>query len=138
MCRVGGFLFAKIRPLAGGGQRQDPDQETGNFLPGKILPLCGGIAEGYPTETVSTELHPDVESAVSALRPFVSGLAADGYTLEVSLSSAGSLWVEIVAGPDACEDCLIPKQMFTGMIFSRLNSQGVDFSDLALVYPADL
>ena len=87
---------------------------------------------------MSTELHPDVESAVSALRPFVSGLAADGYTLEVSLSSAGSLRVEIVAGRDACEDCLIPKQMFTGMIFSRLNSQGVDFSDLALVYPADL
>lgn len=83
------------------------------------------------------EPRPDVEAAVSALAPFSSGLAADGYVLEVGRSDSGGLRVEIVAGPDACEDCLIPKEMFTGMLSSRLSSRGVEFSDLSLVYPAD-
>ena len=76
-----------------------------------------------------------MRSAVSALAPFSSGLAADGYALEVSRSASGGLRVEIVAGPDACEDCLIPREMFTGMLSSRLTSEGVEFSDLSLVYP---
>ncbi|MCQ3802506.1 MAG: hypothetical protein OXC98_09145 [bacterium] len=87
-----------------------------------------GIVTGKP--------HPDVESAASALMPFSSGLAADGYALEVSAAATGSLQVEIVAGPDACEDCLIPKEMFKGMLSSRLGSEGVAFSELILVYPA--
>ncbi len=71
------------------------------------------------------------------MAPFSSGLAADGYALKVRRSVSGGLAVEIAAGPDACEDCLIPKDMFTGMLFSRLTSEGVEFSDLSLVYPAD-
>lgn len=81
--------------------------------------------------------RPDVTSAVSALKPFASGLAADGYALEVSRLDGDGLRVEIAAGPDACEDCLIPREMFTGMLSSRLNSEGVEFSDLVLVYPGD-
>jgi len=45
------------------------------------------------------------------------------------------LRVEIVAGPDACEECLIPKEMFEGMVRSRLGSEGVEFSDVSVVYP---
>ena len=45
--------------------------------------------------------------------------------------------MEIVAGPDACEECLIPKEMFAGMLSSRLNSEGMDFSCMTLVHPAD-
>lgn len=78
-----------------------------------------------------------MRSAISALAPFSSGLAADGYALEVSSSGVGSLQVEIVAGSDACEDCLIPKEMFSGMVSSRLTSQGVAFSELVLIYPTD-
>lgn len=79
--------------------------------------------------------RPDVETAAAALEPFSSGLAADGYTLEVSGADSGGLVVEIVAGPDACEECLIPKEMFAGMLSSRLNSEGMEVSDLTLVYP---
>lgn len=57
--------------------------------------------------------------------------------MEVSMVGAGSLRIEIVAGPDACEDCLIPKEMFEGMLSSRLGSQGVAFSEMTLVYPTD-
>ncbi|MCE2527446.1 MAG: hypothetical protein J4G00_07930 [Actinomycetia bacterium] len=86
---------------------------------------------------MSGKLQPDVESAVSALQPFSSGLAADGYSLVVSLLHEHGLRVEIVAGPDACEDCLIPKEMFTEMLSTRLSCQGVSFSEFTLVYPND-
>ena len=83
------------------------------------------------------EHQDDAEPAVAALAPFANGLSADGYTLEVSRPSSERLRVEIVAGPDACEECLIPKEMFEGMLSSRLRSEGVVFSDLSLIYPSD-
>ena len=86
---------------------------------------------------MSRELQPEMESAIVVLKPFSSGLAADGYALEVSRTDSGGLMGEIVAGPDAREECLIPKEMFAGMLSSRLSSEGMEFSDLTLVYPAD-
>ena len=83
----------------------------------------------------SGEREAGLEPARSALRPFSGGLAADGYSLEVTRSGSGGLRVEIVAGPDACEDCLIPKDMFEGMVRSRLGSEGVEFSGISVVYP---
>ena len=83
----------------------------------------------------SGESEAGLVSARSALGPFSGGLAADGYSLEVTRSDYGGLRVEIVAGPDACEDCLIPKDMFEGMVRSRLGSEGVEFSDVSVVYP---
>lgn len=86
---------------------------------------------------MSVQPRLDIEAAETALTPFSSGLAADGYTMEVSQSGSGGLRLEIVAGSDACEECLIPKEMFVGMLAARLNSEGVEFSDLSLVYPDD-
>ena len=85
---------------------------------------------------MSGKHQPDMESVVSALHPYSSGLQADGYSLEVGLEGDG-LHVEIVAGPEACEDCLIPKDMFTPMIASTLNSKGLAFEQITLVYPND-
>ena len=51
----------------------------------------------------------------NALQPIVAALAADGYQLSATFEG-GSLKVGIVAGPDACEDCLVPKSMMTVMI----------------------
>ncbi len=87
----------------------------------------------------NTESHPepDLGSAVAALETFATGLAADGYALEVSRAGSGGLEVHIVPGPDACEDCLIPKELFIEMISHRLRSGGVEFSGLSLVYPTD-
>ena len=86
---------------------------------------------------MSGKPQPDIESVVSALHPFSSGLDADGYSLQVGLADGGGLHVEIVAGPEACEDCLIPKEMFTPMIVSTLNSKGLAFEQVTLVYPND-
>lgn len=93
--------------------------------------------EGYSRGTVSGKRQPDMESVVSALHPFSSGLEADGYSLQVGLGDGDGLHMEIVAGPEACEDCLIPKEMFVPMIVSTLNSKGLAFEQVTLVYPND-
>ncbi len=96
-----------------------------------------GSLEGYSRGTVSGKRQPDLESVVAALYPFSSGLEADGYSLQVGLADGDGLHVEIVAGPEACEDCLIPKEMFTPMIASTLDSKGLAFEQINLVYPND-
>ena len=86
---------------------------------------------------MSGKRQPDIESVVSALHAFSSGLEADGYSLQVGLADGDGLCVEIVAGPEACDDCLIPKEMFTPMIGSTLESKGLAFEQITLVYPND-
>ena len=86
---------------------------------------------------MSGERQPEMESVVAALHPYSSGLEADGYSLQVGLAEGNGLHLEIVAGPEACEDCLIPKEMFTPMIASTLNSKGLAFDQITLVYPND-
>ena len=113
------------------------NRERGNVLVQQDSDLLEGFLEGYPMGTVSGKPAPDVDAAASALQPFSSGLAADGYSLVVTAPDGEGLVVEIVAGPDACEDCLIPKEMFVGMLSARLGSEEVAFSELTLVYPTD-
>jgi hypothetical protein len=44
------------------------------------------------------------------------------------------LSVIITAGPDACEDCLVPKDLMRSMLSSEL---GVDAAVIDLTYPVD-
>ncbi len=41
----------------------------------------------------------------------------------------------IAAGPDACEDCLVPKGMMADMIRNVLHDAGVEAGELELTYP---
>jgi hypothetical protein len=63
-----------------------------------------------------------------------SALEADGYHLAIEELGA-KLSVVITAGPDACEDCLVPKDLMRSMLGSEL---GVDGSLIDLTYPVDL
>ena len=45
------------------------------------------------------------------------------------------LSVVITAGPDACEDCLVPKDLMRAMLSNEL---GVDAALIDITYPADL
>jgi hypothetical protein len=45
------------------------------------------------------------------------------------------LSVIITAGPDACEDCLVPKDLMRSMLSSEL---GVDAAIIDITYPVDL
>jgi hypothetical protein len=70
------------------------------------------------------------ESALDGLR---STLAADDYRLAVTESGPG-VEVRITAGPDACEDCLVPKPVMRSILGPAL---GVPEDSIALVYPVD-
>jgi hypothetical protein len=62
-----------------------------------------------------------------------SALEADGYHLAIDEANA-KLTVVITAGPDACEDCLVPKDLMRGMLSNEL---GVDAALIDITYPAD-
>jgi molybdopterin/thiamine biosynthesis adenylyltransferase len=63
-----------------------------------------------------------------------SALEADGYHMAIEELDS-KLSVVITAGPDACEDCLVPKDLMRGMLSSEL---GVDSSIIDITYPVDL
>ena len=63
-----------------------------------------------------------------------STLEADGYHLAIEELDS-RLAVTITAGPDACEDCLVPKDVFRGIAANHLGIEG-DLIDIT--YPVDL
>jgi hypothetical protein len=70
------------------------------------------------------------ESALAGLR---STLEADGYRMAVT-GSGGSVEVTIIAGPEACADCLVPKPIMRNILHAAL---GVPEAAIVLTYPAD-
>jgi hypothetical protein len=63
-----------------------------------------------------------------------SALEEDGYQMAIEEADA-KLSVVITAGPDACEDCLVPKDLMRSMLSSEL---GVDEAMIDITYPVDL
>ena len=61
-------------------------------------------------------------------------LAADGYDLAVE-EAGHRVALTVSPGPDACEDCLVPKDVFRGIASHQLGIEG-DLIDIT--YPADL
>jgi hypothetical protein len=60
-------------------------------------------------------------------------LQADDYRMDVDVRG-DSADVAIVAGPDACEECLVPKPLMQSMLGPVL---GIDPASIRLVYPTD-
>ena len=63
-----------------------------------------------------------------------SALEADGYHMAIDEADA-KLSVVITAGPDACEDCLVPKDLMRGILSQQL---GIDGGMIDIAYPVDL
>ena len=61
-------------------------------------------------------------------------LAADGYNLAVE-DKGERVALTVSPGPDACEDCLVPKDVFRGIAAHQL---GIEGELLDITYPADL
>jgi hypothetical protein len=55
-----------------------------------------------------------------ALKEFRDVLAADGYGLIWSLAGPDRVIIEIVAGPDACADCLVPLPVMEAIMSGAL------------------
>ena len=63
-----------------------------------------------------------------------SALEADGYGLAIEEVDS-RISATITAGPEACEDCLVPKDLFRGMLSHEI---GVDEKLIDVTYPVDL
>lgn len=82
------------------------------------------------------ELHEaDVYALLTDLR---DGLRADGYELEL-VATAPHISLAIGAGPDACEDCLVGKELMTRYVITALSEidAGITPNDVRLTYPGE-
>jgi hypothetical protein len=75
----------------------------------------------------------DVERALAGLK---LGYNADGYDLLVDAVTDGVARVRIAPGPDACQECLVPKPIAAGTIKMALRDvPGV--KRVEVLYPTD-
>ena len=73
-------------------------------------------------------------SYTERMADIVTMLAADGYDLAVEQNGA-RVALTVSPGPDACEDCLVPKDVFRGIASHQL---GIDGNLIDISYPVDL
>ncbi|OPC84063.1 hypothetical protein B4N89_26830 [Embleya scabrispora] len=64
------------------------------------------------------------EAVSQALAPLAQTLAADDYQLNCARSAPHHVLVTVTAGPAACADCLVPKELIERMALQRLRALG--------------
>ena len=62
-------------------------------------------------------------------------LEADGYHMAIDGDETTRISVVITATPEACEDCLVPKDLMRGILSQSL---GVESDVIDITYPVDL
>jgi hypothetical protein len=60
----------------------------------------------------------DLRDALQQLRDVLTG---DGYDLDWSLSAGNQVAVKVVAGPDACADCVVPRPIMAAILTEALS-----------------
>lgn len=72
----------------------------------------------------------------TSLDGLITGLTADGYLLDVH-SAAGQVQISISATPEACADCLVPKDVMRTIAASMMNAAGATVAeqDIRIEYP---
>lgn len=68
------------------------------------------------------------------IEPLAQSLATDGYQLTVAENGA-RVAVTVTASPDACEDCLVPKDLMRGIL---ANALGADGESIDITYPKEV
>jgi hypothetical protein len=73
-----------------------------------------------------------------ALRPLAETLACDGYAVTAELAHDVVL-VRVTAGPNACEECLVPKGIMGEIVAQALGDAGlgIERDQLRLTYPGE-
>jgi hypothetical protein len=61
------------------------------------------------------------EQVDAALRGLRDTLEADGYALEWSLAEQNEIAVNVVAGDEACADCLVPAELMRSILADALD-----------------
>ncbi len=78
----------------------------------------------------------DVKTVEAALAGLRAGYEADGYELTVEDVSDGAARIRISAGPNACEECLVPKPIAVGIIRKTLTALP-EIVRVSVAYPVD-
>ena len=82
-----------------------------------------------------TPASPMIAKALSSLGTM---LEADGYALEIGEDGPDVVVAEIKAGPDACEDCLVPKDMMRSYFEEALKGVfELGLAEIRLIYPGE-
>lgn len=80
----------------------------------------------------------EIETVAAALAPIRDTLQADGYDIQVDRLNAGTLSVSILAGPDACPDCLVPKPIMETHVLRMVTGAGLrGVRSVRVEYPDD-
>lgn len=78
----------------------------------------------------------DLAALSAALEPTRKGLEAAGF--ELALQAVDDhLQLQVIALPGACEDCLVPKQLFRRMASDEVKDAGLAPVDMEILYPID-
>ena len=79
----------------------------------------------------------DTMTPAEALSPLSQALAADGYELGVEVLDVHAVRLDIKATESACEECLVPKELFAAMAGKRLQDASGATWAVEVVYPAE-
>jgi len=72
-----------------------------------------------------------------ALGPLSQALAADGYELDIELLQENNVRLDVRATENACEECLVPKELFVSMAEKRLSDASGEPWQVEVVYPVE-
>jgi hypothetical protein len=78
---------------------------------------------------MSTEQVGTVDAALQGLR---DTLQADGYLLEWSVEEQNQIGVRVVAGADACADCLVPPELMRTILADALSDTPYGVGSISL------
>ena len=79
----------------------------------------------------------DLCAADAAISATKKGLEASGFSV-VCAGRDDILTVSVLAGPDACAECLVPKAVLESIIGGELAAEGIEVRSVEIVYPTDL
>jgi hypothetical protein len=71
----------------------------------------------------------DLRDALQQLRDVVTG---DGYDLDWALSPGNQVAIKVVAGPDACADCLVPQPIMAAILTEALSDTPYELESIEL------
>ena len=79
----------------------------------------------------------DLDAVSKAIEGTRAGLDAAGYSIACA-ETAGRLQLTIAARDGACEDCLVPKPVFTTIVQRELDDQGIQVAAIDVIYPVEI
>ncbi len=113
-----------VHPPAGPGHRRGREERRHLHGGQDLRRMVRHVSAGSGEEVSYTEQMADIATM----------LAADGYNLAVE-EHGQRVALTVSPGPDACEDCLVPKDVFRGIAANQL---GIAGELIDITYPVDL